>query len=267
MHPRDRLLQALVDRELNAEREAEVLRHTASCARCSARLERVRSLTGSFSGAILDIDAAEPVHWHNAGLETPALDRLTAEAGPRLRVERGGASAPAAPPAPRERRRAGRTGAYPPLRWAALFVLGTAAIGAAALLVDRLVNDEPAPAVTVTGQTPDGVTRDIAGAVVVLPVAGAITVRVMDAGEDTRLIVELVDASNVAVQVEGQATPRFEARDGHVEVSLAGASANVRVRVPRSIGSAEVSAQDRVLARVRDGQIAPPEAASGLRLR
>jgi hypothetical protein len=282
MHPRRRLLQAFVDHELPAEQAERLRGHTATCARCAARIDRIRSLTGQLHAAVLDFDALAPAAWQSDVAQQREVRRIAASSHtPSSHVERTrvDAAVAALEPAahagePSQRTTpAGRrhgVSVRAPLRWAAIFVFGSAAVAAAALFVRRVVLPE-----TVETTTVDAVTRappaqpqlNVAGAVRVQPVGGAVTITITDAGEGSQLFVEFGDATGVGVQIEGAVAPHFVPRDGAVDVALAGAQANVRVSVPASLRTAVVQSGDRVLVRITDGRIEPPGAAAGVRIR
>jgi len=273
MHPRRRLLQALVDHELSADQASRVLTHTSTCARCAARLDRVRSLASAFRMAVLDIDALAPAAREADGVQNREARQTVArsQAG-RLHANtavtplRPIAGSPAtAGSAGRDAR--GRPAPFrAPLRWAAIFVVGSAAVAAAALIVQRATSpDAPlTPTVDAVSAPPPAAAPDIAGAVRVQPVDGEVVITITGAGEGSQLFVEFGAEAGVLVQIEGDLTPRFIPRDGAVDVPLAGAQANVRVLLPASLRTAVVRTGDRVLARVREGRIEPAAAAAGL---
>ena len=267
MHPRSRLLQAFVDRELTAAEEIGVREHVAGCDRCSVRIARMRATLAVFQGAILDVDRMEPAAWTSDVWQVP--DVATTSAGdietrvlditPRL----------ATPPAERGKPHR-REGYRFPVRWAALFVFGTAAIGAAALIVRQ--NEaarigststpvQPAPAATAPAAVQGG------GDIMVQPLGGAVTIRVMEPGAGSFLYVELGDRTGVTVQVTGDLTPRFRARDGAVDLTLDDVRADVRVQLPATIREAVIRVGDRVLVRVQNGQVEPADAVTGIPLR
>jgi anti-sigma factor RsiW len=286
MHPRNRQLQAFIDHELPAAEASDVLAHVATCDRCAARVTHLRSLAVSFHGAILDIDAAEPLAW--AGGEarewtaSAALDSVPEPAIALPAVTRplnpGRAAVREHPqqthPADQVRERWRPAPYRAPLRWAAIFVFGSTAMGAAALLVQRAFRPQPpiVPTADRTSMTPatDATAsgaQEIAGAIVVQPANGEVVVTIGGAGTGSRLFVEFIEESGIRVQVEGDVTPRFRARDGNVEVSLDGVRAQVRVLLPPALRSAVIASGERVLVRVREGRLEPPQAAAGLLIR
>jgi len=268
MHPPDRLLQALVDGELPADGAANVQTHASSCDRCAARIAAIRALGASFHAAVDAIDAAAPPDWDEDAQNWDARGLLVQEPG-RLHVVVGGArpaispgGAATGPPARRARFRM-------PLRWAALFVLGTVAAGAAALLVRRAVSTarDVVPVAVEEAATPATGAAPVAGSVGVQPENGRVTVSISGGGAGSALHIELTDGPGIIVRVEGEATARFRARDGSVDVALDDRRAAVRIRMPASIVQAVIRADGRVLAQVREGRIDPPEAAAGLPIR
>jgi hypothetical protein len=268
MHPRSRLLQAFVDRELTSTEEIRVREHVAGCDRCSSRVARMRTSLAVLHGAMLDVDRMEPGAWTSDVWQAP--DVAIAPAG-RSTGTRVLDITPRVVTPPAERGKPHRREGYRfPLRWAALFVFGTAAIGAAALIV-RLneaarveptsAPAQPAPAASAPLAVQGG------GDIVVQPAGGAVTVRVMEPGAGSFLYVELGDRTRVTVQVTGDLTPRFRARDGAVDVTLDDVRADVRVQLPATIRDAVIQVGDRVLVRVQNGQVEPADAVNGIRLR
>ncbi len=249
MHPRDRVWQALVDGELTPDREAAAVQHAATCARCTTRLAQVRELAGAFESAVAAIDATEPAGWAAPG--APATVTMIPQAASGR--PRSGA---------RWRFTAGAV-----LRRAALFVFATATVGAAALIVQRFVLDDPGDHAAVDAPAPRAATPAPASAVTVQPEDGAVAIAIEGAGRGSLLFVETVTAGAVTVQVEGEGVPRFRARAGSVDVILDGGMARVRVRVPATIRSAVVRVGGDVIARAADGRIDPPSAGAGVPIR
>jgi hypothetical protein len=268
MHPRSRLLQAFVDRELTSAEEIRVRDHIAGCDRCSARVAHMRTSLAVLHGAMLDVDRMEPAAWTSDVWQVPDVSTTSPERDIETRVLD---ITPRLATPPAERGKPHRREGYRfPLRWAALFVFGTAAIGAAALIVrpNEAARVEPASApvqAAPAASTPPAVQGG--GDIVVQPAGGAVTVRVMEPGTGSFLYVELGDRTGVTVQVTGDLTPRFRARDGAVDVTLDDVRADVRVQLPATIRDAVIRVGDRVLVRVQNGQVEPADAVNGIRLR
>jgi hypothetical protein len=266
MHPRSRLLQAFVDRELPADRDVRVRNHVAQCERCSARVKRMRRVTAALHAAVLDIDALEPASWTAEAWRPPVLDDVREDRLDSPRVLDITTRLPRRQEHPEPARREGYRF---PLRWAALFIFATTAAGATALLVRQ--NAEPAESVAAPQQSepavPDTPGNAGGGGVVVQPDQGAVVVQVTGGSPGSLLFVELTEQRGVNVQVTGDGTPRFSARDGHVDVTLGDVRADVRVQVPSSVRDAVIRVGDRVLATVRNGTISPADAAAGIPLR
>lgn len=266
MHPRNRLLQAFVDRELPAADEAHVREHVGSCDRCAGRVAQLRSTVAALHGAILDIDFAEPEAWaREADSWQPSELDTSVRTGPRVLEFRPRQDRHEQRPEPP------RTQGYRnPLRWAALFVFATTAIGAAALIMR---NHEPAPAETTAApvqaspESNTGEGQESGGSISVRAVEGAVTIEVTGAGAGSFLYVEVASQANVNVQVTGDLTPRFRARDGEVNVQLDDVRADVRVLVPASLRSVVIRAGERVVARVVNGAVQPADAVNGIPLR
>lgn len=266
MHPRNRLLQAFVDRELPAADEGRVREHVRGCDRCASRIAQMRSMVAALRGAMLDVDLGEPAAWARdaASWQPPELD-----ARPRTETR-------VLEFRPRNNRQqrvpepARRQGYRNPLRWAALFVFATTAIGAAALIVR---NREAAPGETTATSvqaSPESSTSEGAqngGSISVQAEDGAVTIEVMGAAAGSFLYVEVAEQANVNVQVTGDLTPRFRARDGEVNVQLDDVRADVRVLVPASLRSVVILAGERVVARIENGAVRPADAINGISLR
>jgi anti-sigma factor RsiW len=239
-HPGRDTLLAHVDRELTEHEERRVAGHLAGCATCDAAVSELRSDVLLFAGTLHALDADEPVHWaqHSAGTPAAAGDALP------LRSHQ------ARPPG----RGSGRSDA---LRWAAGILLFAGVTAGAAMVGIRVLSDTSEPA-TMTDQsaTPG---PDVA-AVIAVPVNGALRVAVTGAGTGSRLFVALGDRTVATVAVEGAGSPRFTAVDGRVDVDLRGASATLRLTLPRTLREGTVTADGVTLVTVDRARVSPVEA-------
>jgi hypothetical protein len=239
-HPGPDTLLAHVDRELTEYEERHVAGHVAGCATCDTAVSELRADVLLFARTLHALDADEPAHWARAAEGTPA------SAGDVLPLRSHHVAAAG-------RRSRGSDA----LRWAAGILLFAGATAGAAIVGIRALSDTGEP-VTTTDQpaTPE---PNVA-AVMAVPVNGALRVAVTGAGTGSRLFVALGDRTVASVAVEGAGSPRFTAVDGRVDVDLRGASATVRLTLPRTLREGTVTRDGVTLVTVDGARVSPVEA-------
>jgi anti-sigma factor RsiW len=250
-HPRQHVLLAHADGELDDVRASAVARHLGGCARCTSMMERQRRTSRAFATALAAVDDAEPDAWGEAPRSRAVLTAPAAAMG--LMPASGGTRH-------RTARKAGRfSGAW---RWAAAVVLTTGAAAAAVVFVlpqvrqaEEMAAGRTAPATVETATSP-------VASVAVRPRDGAIQVLLTGAGDGSRLVLRQAAGGDVQVTVEGLPTPRFAALDGQVAADLGDARVVVRVAMPAALRTATITLDGHVVAMVREGQTSPPEAAA-----
>lgn len=237
-------LQARIDRELDPAEHGRVKRHLEDCAACRRDLQALRSAAETFSGAMLDYDAA-----------------LAAEADE---------TSPTGGPATRDRIADGPARFLP--RWvgrAAALVLLLGAAAAAAMvpgspLRGLFVAEEPdSPPTPVAVETPDPIPMDAGASITVRPHENRLTVRVRGFPPGTRLLLRLVDRDvAVASLPDDAADARFIVASGVLDVVGPGASAQgsaqagtVTLRLPRLLEGGVVELDGEAVARVDDGRL------------
>jgi len=227
-HPHGARIQAYLDGELSAADDATIARHVEACERCAAVAARLRERDAAFAHAIGAVDADEPSAWRARG-EPQAVRR----------------------PLPRGLRRAA-------VVLLAVSGAAAAAVGSRELLARRATTADPgAPT------TPGTTAAPMAG--ILMPLLGdSADVVIENAGPGARVRVRTGDRADVSVNVEGGASaPTFsvDERAGRIDVRLDGA-ATVTVDVPATLRAGVVRAGDRVVARITNGRIEPPDAAA-----
>lgn len=239
-HPGRDTLLAHVDRELTADEERRVTTHVAGCAACGTAVSELRADVLLLAGSVRALDADEPAHWVQPSEVTPAPagDVLPLRSHHEWAVGR----------------RSGRSDA---LRWAAGILLFAGATAGAAIVGVRVLSDTSEPVMT-TDQpaTPE---PNVA-AVMATPMDGVLRVVVTGAGAGSRLFVALGDRPDASVAVEGAGSPRFTAVGGRVDVDLTGASATVRLTLPRTLREGTVTVDGVTLVTVDGARVSPVEA-------
>ncbi|HET6229630.1 MAG TPA: anti-sigma factor [Longimicrobiaceae bacterium] len=225
MHAGEGTLQALLDGELPATERAEVERHLAECAACSAELRALRALELRFAAAL----ARDPVHARTEA----ALGSVRARRAPSRWAG--------------DARRA--------LLKAAVLVLGVAGAAAAAVPgspVRRWIGSIAAPRVVEKPAAPAAPAvsapraRPPAG-VSILPDGGAVRVVLTASDPALRVRTRVSEESMVEVRASGEAAAgRFRTGPGRIEVVGAGPG-EIVVDLPRSLQTAVVEANGRVL--------------------
>lgn len=230
-HPDRGRLLAYLDSELGAERRAEVRRHLDGCARCRRRLEEVDSRESLFSHAADRLD--RPM---------PEISNPAAAAGGASGAADGGGV---------------RSAGFPPLRAAAVVLL--VLLGGALLtppgraLAERalggiagLFRGEPAPPVATAG-------RDTAARPDASPKRQSTGLGVSASGGRLRVIIQTPDTAAGVLRVGARAGDRalvegvlgnVERGPGHLRFRV-DALDGVRIRMPDSVGAAEVVVDGR----------------------
>lgn len=231
-HLEDAALLALIDGESTAG-EADARVHLESCETCAARLEALRFVDRRVSAALAELDVDPP--WS----EMPeALRRAAREAATPIESARDGVSI-----VPRRR---------PLERWRAVvaaaglvFVL---AVGAAALpgspVRDFVSRSFDALFGGDAGPTDPGPTQ-----ISVDPVGGAVTVSVLGATADLRVVIRRGTSGRAAVSAR---EARFSVEAGEIRVT--DARGDLAVELPAGV-EAVVRVDGTEVARSRDGTI------------
>jgi hypothetical protein len=215
---RHELLEYL-DRELPADRRAEVAQHVEDCSACGAELAGVRAVSHGFTAAVQRFDVT-PDYGFDAviarrksrGQRHVAL-RALAKAAVLVFVV-GGAGAAAIPGSP--------VRAWVDDAWS----------GAKSLL--GIAAETPSPeAVAVE---PLERSREAAG-IAVAPVDGRVRIDIQDAAPDARVRIVVTAGTDAAVTAEGA---RYRTGAGWIEVLGAGPGI-IRVELPRDAAAAIVS--------------------------
>lgn len=241
-HPEDGHLLAHHDGELPPEDDRRVTGHLDGCGACSRRLAELRAASERLAGALARVDVAPP--------DTDPGD-VQARAGQRSgdAADTGGGDA------------AGRRGRL--FRWsaalkAAAVLLGVATAAAAVVpgsplrrwvvrSVEPLVSGPEAPAPAATSVLPDPETVSV-------PVERRAEVRVRGAGPELVIWLRMTDAPRLSVT--GRAA-RYEIGASAVEV-LEPTGPELVVELPRTVTTARVSADGRVLFEKIDGRVRIP---------
>lgn len=272
-HPERDDLLALVDTELAEYRAIEIGRHVARCATCHDIVAELRASAGAFATVLQALDSTEPEHWasDNDGV---ASDVTPASMEPGVHPSddvlplrprsRPGVQSPAAEHSrtdPRSRTAKPATRGTHALRWAAGILLITGAAASAAIIANRVLSEGGSRTLPTTEPT---AADPRVAAVMVAAAGGAIRIDITGAGADSRLIVVFEERADARVAVEGAGAPRFTAaRAGRVDLDLAGASAVVRLTLPRTLRDVNVTADGRTVATVQNGSVVPAEVVDG----
>lgn len=279
-HPSEAQLLAFADRELEGSHYREVEAHVRGCDLCRHALRDVEQAMAGLAVELALIDTEAPAGWP-AVAAADRTDRrgaayeLPSESSPSF----GSATVPSGGRGQGARDRGARalrpvratpsSRAAFSLRWAAV-LLAIVGGGAAAMVAPQwfgraATRVESAPAAAPV-HTSIAETATSSAAVSILPVAGEATV-VLTAGAgsgDGRVVVELSDRSDVQVTVSTaaseHATPRFTSAEGRLAVQLTGRGALVRVSIPATLRTARITYDDKTIATVSDGVVAPAEA-------
>ncbi|MEX2608543.1 MAG: zf-HC2 domain-containing protein [Gemmatimonadota bacterium] len=238
-HVHEGVLQAWLDGELTASERSGVAEHLQGCLACRDHAAELRAAAERLGAALAFLDTAPP-----ATLAAPRRRRSFATAF-------GGGLA----------------------RAAGLVLL--LAGGAAALIpgspVRSLIVDAwrslGAPVDTVVEAPPaEPVQEEIAarGGVAVTPVDGAVRVNLVAPSSDVHIRVQLVDAEQAEVDAE-RTGPAYGLTGGRGWIHIAGIEAGrVTVQIPRSVHTATVEVDGRVLVRkVGDRLVPAPQSGTG----
>jgi hypothetical protein len=234
-HPDEGILLALLDGQLDDDQRRATERHVAECAACAAELRELRAMNGLFSRAVGAVEAPPRV----------------AEALMAVRARRAGAWGPT-------RRALGK---------AAVLLVGFAGIAYAAVpgsafrhWIARAVS---APAATAPAAPPPlrpapeakpAPAEAALSGVSITPEAGAVRVVFSGSSPDLRVRARVSEGERVEVTASGAAaSARFRTGPGRIEVVGARAG-EVTVLIPRSIRTAVVEANGRVLLSREDGR-------------
>lgn len=242
-HPRTETLLAHLDDELPQVEARRLVSHLGGCPECAAQVARLSAVNRMFGAALHTIDEAEPASWRTG------------------RTRSGGAVEHVIPLKSRPARAEVRWWSDTALlRRAAAILLFTAAAASAAVLGGRalLLDDEASAPLTVT---PAPVQPTVA-TVAVPPENGRVQIALTGAAAGTHITVVLTDAAEATVSVEGVA-PHVTAARSMVSVDLNGASAVVRLALPRALRAADVTSDGTDVIRMRNGTVTPAEALTG----
>lgn len=241
-HAAEGTLLAFLDGELGGEERADLVRHLGACGACASSLEELRRAAEGLSAALGWLDRPAPV--------AAAYDR----------VRHARRDAPVLELRPQSLTGAGRRS----LLKAAMLVLGLAAGASAAIpgspvrewLVAtwrEITGDEPMPAELAEPVAPAAAER-VAG-FSVLPLDGAVRVRVSRPAPNAVVRVRLVDSDRAAVYALGEATSaHFETGPGYISVSGGGAG-EIRIDLPQHVRDARVELDGRPLMTLDAGRV------------
>jgi predicted anti-sigma-YlaC factor YlaD len=231
-HVEEGRLQAWLDGELLGEEDASVAAHLEGCPVCRDAVRELEALGAAASAAI-------------SLLEVPAPDLDAA----LWEVRRRGARSRSA--GHRER-----------LAAAAVVVLLLGAGAAVAMPGSPLRNWLEAPAGPEVASFPVGETPEAPSSALGVTVDlldGSITVAFHQVPE--AMVLELEPVEEGRAGVYAPAASRFRTAPGRVEVTVSGPGDVLRVRIPATTHRAEIRVDDRVVARVVDGDLLLPGAA------
>lgn len=258
-HASEGTLVAYLDNEVTAAERAEVEGHLAACEACVAEMRVLSGISGQFRGAVSVLDVPAPVA--RAHREIVANREAVARPGRLdiLRLRRAGVAS-LAKAAGLAVMLAGAASAAIPDSPVRRLVAG--AWERVTGLFDRTeqvyeVPGTPAPpVVAVPDEAP-------VASVSFAPSAGAVRIALREVAAGAQIRVVLVDEELATVRSSGQAEPRFNRGPGRIEAS--GLGEQITVEIPRSVNSARVELDGRVLlikagASVRT--LAPPTSAS-----
>ena len=254
-HASRETLVAYTDGELTGVEEQQAAHHLETCAECAAELATIVDSRARFAWAIARMDAAEPEAWDSPEFADRALAAAMADSdGPvserTIDLDAHRAARTAAP---------ARTAAGPPrvrqtaLRWAAGLVLLAGAAAAAIVtpvIVERVFTEPAAPVGSTEEAEPES-----SGALAVLPVDGAVTIALTGAVEGTRIRISFEQRQDVIVDYSASEAPGFTARDGEIDVEVAGAGTTLTVSVPADVQEARVLVDGVVAALLARGEV------------
>jgi anti-sigma factor RsiW len=224
-HFTEGVLQAYLDREVEAGAHAQVAAHVSECADCAARLQSLHEENVAFRQAVAALDVVP--------LPQAALAELRVRAQQQVWRER--------------LRGAGRS-------WtrAAVLVVGVTAAAVAAVpgspvrewLINTwraiLAEEQPEPGGPETPSVRE-IIPEVRTPMSVTPVSGRVRIVLQSPAAGTRVHVQLVDDEKAWVEA---ATSQFRAGGG--VLTAIGATGEVRIALPRDLNSASVEVDGRV---------------------
>jgi hypothetical protein len=256
-HVDEGTLQAYLDGEVAPADRTALESHLTTCGACASELEELRHASAELAAALVGADVA-------AGMAT-ALQEFQ-----RRRAALGGAPA-AATDSKRvafvlRQPRTGRRRAPATLLKAAAVVLLLAGAASAAIpgwplndLISAALRDDPVEEVIPPAPDPPSVPSVVQAepapgtGVVLRPVNGAVTVAIVRPGASARIRVRWIDEASAAT-VRTTESAQLSTSPGHVEIRNV-AGGEILVLLPRSLSSATVEVDGRVLLRKQDGVI------------
>lgn len=227
-HLSDERLIAHLDGELSESDRRRAERHLEACGECAAALEELRLASRHLTEALARIDRPAPardpgrVRGLHRSRKSWVSRRSLAAAAVLLILATGAAAAIPGSPVREWLARTLRTEAP---------------------AVEEPAGQEDAPPVAAATDREAGVAVEAAD--------GDITVRVLDAATGTLIRVRLVDGDRAGVRAE---RARYRTSAGRIDVLGAGPG-EVRVELPRGVGSARLEAEGRPLLVVRGREV------------
>jgi len=237
-HVHEGMLQAWLDGELTAPERSGVAEHLQGCLACRDHAAELRAAAERLGAALAFLDTAPP-----ATLAPPQRRTFATTFGGGLARAAGLALL-----------LAGGAAALIPGSPVRSFILDAwRSLGAS---VDTVVEAPPAEPVE---EEPAA-----RGGVAVTPVDGAVRVNLVAPSSDVHIRVRLVDAEQAEVDAE-RTGPAYGLTGGRGWIHIAGIEAGfVTVQIPRSVHTATVEVDGRVLVRkVGDLLVAAPETGNG----
>lgn len=263
-HPENEILLALFDGELPADEAARVEWHVESCADCRDRMAELEETATALAGVIAGLDAAEPESWRTQSSPSadvlplrPAHERGQRHAEPatdaaRLaaRLQEANEDGPDVVPIRRARRSSGTA----PLRWAAGILL-LAGAGAAAALLTRPWAEVTAVPESVRSTQAIAAEPGEPNVFHVAPDNGALDVSLTGVAGPTRIVVAFADEGEVTIEATGPDNLHVQSPRGSVTLDLGATPATLRMTFPSGMRAATIRVDDRIIARIVDGQL------------